>query len=260
MDNQKNILKLSIALALLFGLGISQAKEWVQSYVADLNSDSWQSSKWGFSKDSIENKPGKGYSTWNVNVTCVCGIDLDHGNCYAYLDHYGFYDYEQNFWSVVSKDALKAGNALNLNDSSAFKDESRNILLETYVYSNKLDAENDTNYFVYKKDSSYYALCQYVTVYDTVVYRWGETDYIPGFFAHQCIFQDDGTPTFSKIPALSGVLPEARKIEGPTGFANPVRKPTRVNAPRKPYLVNGQSASGLTAKGVRVEGDRIYRH
>ena len=103
-------------------------------------------------------------------------------------------------------------------------------------------------------------MCQYVTVYDTVVYRWGETDYIPGFFAHQCIFQDDGTPTFSKIPAFSGVLPEARKIEGPTGFANPVRKPTRVNAPRKPYLVNGQSASGLTAKGVRVEGDRIYRH
>lgn len=261
MENQKNILKSSLALALLFGLGVSQAKEWEQSFVADLDRNSWLRPEWGFSKDSIESKPGKGYSTWKVDVTCVCGFV--YGSCESNLLHDNFNGYEQNFWRVISKDALKAGAALDLNDSSAFKDESpRNsyVFFESYNYSNKLEAENDTNYFVYKKDSSYYALCQYITVYDTVVYRGGKVNYIPGFFAHQCIYQDDGTPTFSKIPAFSGTLPEGKKFDAPTGFANPVRKPTRVNVPRKPYLVNGQSASGLTAKGVRVEGDQIYRH
>lgn len=259
MSKLKHLILTELAIVSLIGLGSIQAKEWEQSYVADINSNSWKSAEWGFSKDSIESKPGKDYSIWQIGVSCICRIDF--GSCEADLVHYGFYEYEQNFWSVISKDALRAGTALDLNDSSAFIDESlRNsyILYESYNFSNKLEAENDTNYFVYKKDSSYYALCQYITVYDTVVYRSGKINYIPGFFAHQCIFQNDGSPSFSKIPAFSGVLPEARKFDAPTGIANPVRKPARASATCKPYLVNGQSANGLTAKGVRVEGDRIY--
>ena len=261
MKYQKRLLMSGLALSFLFGLGASQAKEWEQSYVVNLNRQNGDLPRWGFSKDSIVGEYSEKYSTWHVSEFCVC--DFMRGDCNHVLSHYDFFDFDQNFWKVSSKDGLKAGAALDLKDSSLFYETSRrdaSTLFDSYVFESKKEASLDTNYFVYKKDSSYYALCQYITVYDTVVLRGGGTEYDPAYFAHQCIFQNDGTPTFSKIPEYSGELPKGKKVQPSSGFANSIRKPIRVDAVRKPYLVNGQSAKGLSAKGVRVEGDRIYRY
>ena len=251
---KKKLLAPVLAASVLLGLGISQAKEWEQSLLVDAKS---YLSQWGFSKDSLVEGFSENYSSWNVNESCVCGFM--YGDCYYDIQHFSFFEYDQTFWNVVSGERLKAGVPLDLKDTSTFaeaKNRDGTSLTESYVYSTKNGAANDTNYFVYRKDSSYYALCQYITVYDSSRSGVGS----PAYLAHQCIFQDDGTPTFSKIPAYSAELPKGRLVEPRSGAFNPIRRETKPRVTDKSYLVNGKSAKGQSAIGIRVEKERVYRH
>ena len=270
MKCRKSLFVSSFALALLLGAGVSaQAKEWEQSLVVNLTrhevrEPTYGYTKWGFSKDSLVEKGtdvASGEITyWQVNETCVCGISF--GACELFLEHWNFFDLDQSYWNVVLDDSLKAGVALDLNDTTAFvaTPSSKSSLIDTYKFTSKEGSTaNDTNYFVYRKDSTYYALCQYITVYNRSK-NWSddtETGF-PAYFVHQCIFQDDGTPTFSKIPMYTGELPQGRLIDLPSVVAKPVRKKVEPVA-NKPYLVNGKSANKNSASGIRVEKERVYR-
>jgi hypothetical protein len=263
MRNIKSLFLSGLAVAFVMGLGTAQAKEWEQSFIVNLSSSDYIDNPiWGFSKDSVVFENGKGYSVWQWDAACVCGIL--YGACNFTMKNVAFFEYDQNFWSVNSKDALKEGTTLDLNDSLAFyeeRDGSWHSLTESYKHSLKNSTANDTNYFVYKKDSSYYALCQYITVYDTV-YDWNyrvTKQGFPAYYVHQCIFQDDGTPTFSKIPSYSGELPVGKGVLPPSPIVKPVRNRNKVKPVAKPYLVNGKTAKGNAAFGIRVEKERIYR-
>ena len=270
MNKQKSLLTCTMALGLFLGLETTaQAKEWEQSLVVNLtrhevHEPTYGYTKWGFSKDSlVEIEPGVAIegTYWQVDESCVCGISF--GACELFLVHWNFFDFDQNYWNVVFGDSLKAGVTLGLNDTTAFAEITYygSDLLESYKFSEKRGSSaNDTNYFVYRKDSTYYALCQYITVYNSSMDNWDETETgIPAYFAHQCIFQDDGTATFSKIPMYTGELPEGKPVDPPSVVAKPMRKKVEPNVDRKPYLVNGQSARRNSASGVRVEKERVYR-
>ena len=270
MNKQKSLLTCTMALGLFLGLETTaQAKEWEQSLVINLtrhevHEPTYGYTKWGFSKDSlVEIEPGVAIegTYWQVDESCVCGISF--GACELFLVHWNFFDFDQNYWNVVFGDSLKAGVTLGLNDTTAFAavPSSKSSLIDTYKFTSKEGStENDTNYFVYRKDSSYYALCQYITVYNSSINRNSGTEIgFPAYFVHQCIYQDDGTPTFSKIPMYTGELPQGRPIDPPSVIAKPMRKNVGPNVDRKPYLVNGQSARKNSASGVRVEKDRVYR-
>lgn len=266
MNRQKSLLACTMALGLLLGLGTTaQAKEWEQSLVVPLSGykANGQYFQWGFSKDSLATEINHGKdSYWYVSESCVCSFML--GACSYTLQDYSFFEYDQAFWNVVQGDSLKTGVALDLNDTAAFINAAyRNgsSLTESYKFSEKRgSAENDTNYFVYRKDSTYYALCQYITVYNSSIDNRDETELgVPAYFVHQCIFQDDGTPTFSKIPMYTGELPEGKYVDPPSVVAKPMRKTVEPNVDRRPYLVNGRSARKNSASGVRVEKERVYR-
>ena len=277
MNRQKSLLACTMALGLLLGLGTTaQAKEWEQSLVVSLsgykaNGEYFQ---WGFSKDSLATEIDHGkQSYWYVSESCVCSFML--GACSYSLQDHSFFEYDQGFWNVVEGDSLKAGVALDLNDTTAFINIAANVvyrsgssLTESYKFSEKRGSTvNDTNYFVYRKDSTYYALCQYITVYNRSIDVYhSSTDNrdeselgVPAYFAHQCIFQDDGTPTFSKIPMYAGELPAGKYVDPPSVVAKPMRKKVEPNVDRKPYLVNGRSAKRNSASGIRVEKERVYR-
>lgn len=258
MKSQKSLLIPSLTLGLLLGSGISaQAKEWEQSFVVDLNAKNTSSMTWGFSRDSLVAESSRNYSSWTVYAGCVCGFGF--GACSYEIVSYNFYGFDQNLYDVVLKDGLKSGTPLDLTDTNVFKEMTNRdgeAMYDSYHYSLKENVENDTNYFVYKKDSTYYALCQYITVYDKAS-RTNEG--VPGYFAHQCIFQDDGTPTFSKIPTFSAPLPESRLIEPYSIVASPVRKMLAPGSVNKQYLINGQPAKRNSASGIRVEKGRTYR-
>ena len=261
MRNLKHLFLSGLAVAFMFGFATTQAKEWEQSYIVNLREsvNGYRGVVWGFSKDGIVGDYGKGYSIWETSTSCVCGIDM--GSCFYELKNYDFFEFDQKFWNVVSKEGLKEGSPLDLNDTSAFNDASSHkaySLTDSYQYSIKGSTENDTTYFVYKKDSSYYALCQYITVYDTV-YGYVKTGMgFPAFFVHQCVFQDSGSPTFSKIPSYTGVLPESERVVPSSRLVKTPRNRNNAKAAAK-YLVNGRSANGISANGVRVEKERIYR-
>ena len=268
MKRQKNLFVSSFvtAFGLLLGLGTNAlAKEWEQSVVIPLSSynASGNSSQWAFSKDSlVVESYSEEKSYWHVGESCVCDFML--GSCGYYLEHWWFFEQNQSFWNVVQVDGMKAGSALDLNDTATFVEATYRdgtTLTESYKFSEKRGSSaNDTNYFVYRKDSTYYALCQYITVYNSSMNNWDETETgIPAYFAHQCIFQDDGTATFSKIPMYTGELPEGKPVDPPSVVAKPMRKKVEPNVDRKPYLVNGQSARKNSASGIRVEKERVYR-
>lgn len=273
MKYQKSLFVSGFAMAfgLLLGLGTNAlAKEWEQSLVVnltrhDVHGPIYGYTRWGFSKDSLvvdsSGVVGKGITYWQVDESCVCGFLF--GGCGYYLYHWNFFDYDQSFWNVALVEGLKAGIALDLNDTTAFAEITYygSDLLESYKFSEKRGSSaNDTNYFVYRKDSTYYALCQYITVYNSSIDNKGEMEEgVPAYFAHQCIFQDDGTPTFSKIPMYTGELPEGKPVDPPSVVAKPMRKKVEPNVDRKPYLVNGQSAKKNSASGARVEKERVFR-
>lgn len=267
MNKQKSLLTCTMALGLLLGLGTNaQAKEWEQTFTVDLRifsdvTPGLEEAKWGFSKDSLVEGYSDGtYTYWSVNQFCVC--DVLFGSCNNVLSHYEFSKYDQHFWNVISKAGLKEGSALDLTDTAAFRQADHmdgSSLYDSYVFESKDNAQSDTNYFVYQKDSTYYALCQYITVYDSNA-RIDETPRaVPAYYVHQCIYQNDGTPTFSKIPMYSGELPESKLINSPRTVTQPLRKKIKDGVVNKPYLINGRSAKGYSSSGIRVEKERVYR-
>ena len=267
MKCQKSLFVSSFALALLLGVGVSaQAKEWEQSLVVNFRKpgDLYDKTpKWGFSKDSLVEVDGYAtdFSVWEISQYCIC--DVGFASCNNQLNHFNFFEYDQNCWKVVSVDGLKAGTALDLNDTAVFKmadDRDGTVLHDSYVFDEKDNSKIDTNYFVYQKDSTYYALCQYITVYDSSKsWKYESVIGLPAFFVHQCIFQDDGTPTFSKIPMYTGELPQGEPVKPPSVIAKSMHKKVEPNVDRKPYLVNGQSAKKNSASGIRVKKERVYR-
>src|SRR5574344_38839 len=88
--------------------------------------------------------------------------------------------------------------------------------------------EQKSLFFLYKKDSSYYALCQVGGPVDCVFYI-------------SCQFQDDGTTNFEKIPDVEGIefhgcatsLPKSSRRTPTVGLREGV-----------PYLVNGARSHG----------------
>ena len=268
MNKQKSLLSYILALGMLLGLGINaQAEEWEQTFTVDLGMHGqvgtfFDEPKWGFSKDSLVEGYSAKYSVWEISQSCICSVLM--GPCDHFLVNYDFFEYDQEVWHVSLKDGLKEGVALDLSDSSAFEKrysrDGKTLHDGPYVFENKEDAQIDTNYFVYRKDSTYYALCQYITVYDSVVSRQDEDrGGNPAYYVHQCIYQNDGTPTFSKIPMYSGELPESLQIDPPRTFARSIRKKVKDGVANKPYLINGRSAKGYSSSGIRVEKERIYR-
>ena len=268
MNKQKSSLTCTLALGLLLGLGTNaQAEEWEQTFTVDLGMHGevgtfFGHPVWGFSKDSLVEGYSRKYSTWEVNQSCICYVGL--GSCSHSLENYEFFEYDQEVWRVASKDGLKEGFALDLSDSSVFEKrysrDGTSLLDGPYVFENKKNAQIDTNYFVYRKDSAYYVLCQYITVYDSVVSRYEEQQGgIPAYYVHQCIYQNDGTPTFSKIPMYSGDLPKSLLIDPPSTFVRPLRRKVKEDVVNKPYLIDGRSAKGNTSIGIRVEKERVYR-
>lgn len=266
MRNLKRLVLSGLAATFVLGGGSTQAKEWEQSFMVDLSRHEvgnpvWGYSRWGFSKDSLVEGYSDKYSTWEVYESCVCGF-FSFGGCGYDIIDYSFYEYDQDFWKVVEPEKLNAGKALNLTDSSVFEKANHNnggSLHDSYEYSMKKGLDPDTNYFVFKKDSSYYALCQYITVYDSVYDYYSDLTGFPAFFVHQCVFQDDGTPTFSKIPLYSGNFPETKRQEPRSIISQLVRKSNGLKPVARPYFVNGRSAKDNSAMGVRVEKERIYR-
>ena len=267
MRNLKRLVLSGLAATFVFGLGSTQAKEWEQSFTVNLSRHEvgapvWGYSRWGFSKDSLVEGYSDKYSTWEVYESCVCDF-FSYGGCGYDIIDYNFFEYDQDFWKVVEPEKMNAGKALDLTDSSAFeKANHRNggSLHDSYEFSMKKGLEPDTNYFVFRKDSSYYALCQYITVYDTARNYDSKTEEgIPAFFVHQCVFQDDGAPTFSKIPLYSGNFPETHRQEPRSIISQSVRKSDGLKPVARPYFVNGRAAKGNSAMGVRVEKELIYR-
>lgn len=267
MNKQKSLLSCTMALGLLLGFGThAQAEEWEQTFTVDIgvssdNLKSYEESKWGFSKDSlVSGASDETYSHWSVNQFCLC--DVVFGSCNNVLSHYDFIKYDQHFWNVLSKDSLKAGSALDLTDTALFKQADHidgYSLYDSYAFESKDDTQPDTNYFVYQKDSTYYALCQYITVYDSNAQSEGNPGAVPAYYIHQCIYQNDGTPTFSKIPMYSGELPESRLVNPPRTYVLPISKKVEERVVNKRYQIDGRSAKGLSSRGVRVEKGRVYR-
>lgn len=267
MRNLKQLIMSGLAVAFVIGLGSIQAKEWEQTFTVDLGMHGnvgtyFGAPKWGFSKDSLVEGYSDQFSYWAVNQYCICSVHSE--SCNHTLNNYSFFDYDQDVWYVSLKDGLKEGVTLDLNDSSVFEKKSSrdgHVLSDgPYIFENKDNAQADTNYFVYRKDSTYYALCQYITVYDSVTSSFNESYQggIPAYYVHQCIYQNDGTPTFSKIPMYSGVLPEAKPIRW-SGVSKPIGRTAPLTKNMKSYLVNGRTAKGKSAMGIRVGKERVYR-
>ena len=93
---------------------------------------------------------------------------------------------------------------------------------------NPLQRGRKSLFFLYKKDSSYYALCQIGGPVDCLYYL-------------SCQFQDDGTTNFEKIPDIEGVpiygcstsLPQSSRRTPTVGLREGV-----------PYLINGSRSRG----------------
>ena len=92
-------------------------------------------------------------------------------------------------------------------------------------------------FFLYKKDSSYYALCQVGGPVDCVFYI-------------SCQFQDDGTTNFEKIPDVEGI-----EFHGcATSLPRPARRiPARFQE-SVPYLVNGTRSRGGASSVIIQNG------
>ena len=87
--------------------------------------------------------------------------------------------------------------------------------------------EQKSLFFLYKKDSSYYALCQVGGPVDCVFYI-------------SCQFQNDGTTNFEKIPDVEGVPFQGCPASLPKSSR---RIPARFQE-SVPYLVNGSRSRG----------------
>lgn len=246
---------ISLIFCLVAGLF---AKEWEQTIVIDPIAGQ----SWGFGENGIY----YGYDSyihWYVSEACVCDMVVI-GGCQLSLYMNAPRDADEKFWRVLSTDSLVAGKTLNLDDTTSFKLSSNRSEYsgdDTYVFNRKSPIENDTAYFVYQKSSSYFALCQYITVYDVVDSR-EDGEGIPAHFAHQCVYQDEGTPTFSKIPMFADVLPESKfaDIDRWSGFNGDFAEPRpRKTSENKTYLVNGKRNKGNQASHVNVEYGRTSR-
>lgn len=235
--------------ALVFCLAVGLfAKEWEQTIVIEPS----KNHEWGFGSHGINDSTGV-MAYWYSYEACLCDVSV--GGCSFVLFWEGDYDQRDNFneafWGVQSVESLTTNSALNLDDTSCFD------LGSSYVYEQKPTVENDTAYFVYKKDSSYYALCQYITVYDTVNGR-DEIYGIPAYYAHQCVYQDDGTPTFSKIPMFTEELPKSSRKD--INWSIPKRRPEyRTDFRNGLFLINGASSGRNRASHVQVEAGRVTR-
>jgi len=220
------------------------------------------SPNWYFGDDGLITNyliPKSGYY-WDLNEACLCTVSS--GGCSYSLNAYqtGTSD---SIWTVKSGEWFSAGQPLALNDTTLFANENGEDLDNrdpVYKFDSKNNTDNDTAYFVYKNGSSYYALCQYIAVYDSILVRDVFARGIPSHYVHSCAYQDDGTPTFSALPAFEGKLPESKsKTESPwAGFATkPVRiKESPVGAQ---HQVNGARSEGTRASHVNVQPGKAVR-
>lgn len=250
-------------LAAVFCLAVSLfAKEWEQSFVVTLFED-YYSSYWAFGDEGLFDQDWEKLNEgayWVTYETCVC--DFAIGDCLRSLYFHKPDKIDDQFWRVKSMDSLVAGKVLDLEDTAVFDPSSyrdADIFFDTYFMESKDSVKNDTNYFVYRKDSSYYALCQYITVYDTLKERGGHERGIPSYYAHQCVYQDDGTPTFSVVPAYTDSLPAARRVDYSRwniGTDIPIKKESSGEVL---YQINGTRSAGNKHSRVNAEKGRVVR-
>src|SRR5574344_2027971 len=118
-------------------------------------------------------------------------------NCYFNMKYYSKTDDNNSIW-IQKKGGFLFNDSLDLQDTNLFifppieKDShfyelDKGFLLEDYSTSKN---NTDSVYFVYKKDSSYYAYCLYVQSKRCFT------------FLFQCTFQDDGSTQFESFDVL----------------------------------------------------------
>ncbi len=136
---------------------------------------------------------------------------------------------------------------LNLGDFRLLKFDSTQSFRVSSIMDRKIKVLGDTVrlrffkslYFVYKKDSSYFAYCAVAT-----------GDPINCDFLLSCIYQNDGTLNFGDIPSIDGVFD---MDDCPTSGLSPshsLRKKEKYVLPS--YSVNGKSANE-TSSGVSLQ-------
>src|SRR5574344_573270 len=98
--------------------------------------------------------------------------------------------------------------------------------------------ERKSLFFLYKKDSSYYALCQIGTLLEDCQ------------FYLSCQFQDDGTTNFEKVPDAEDIEFRGCPVSLPQSSR---RTPARLQE-SVPYLVNGTRSRGGASSVVIQNG------
>ena len=114
-----------------------------------------------------------------------------------------------------------------------------------YILSTKMDERAEqaswpkrkSLFFLYKKDSSYYALCQIGGPVDCLFYL-------------SCQFQDDGTTNFEKVPDVEGI-----EFPGcPLSLPQSSRRTSARLQDSVPYFVNGTRSRGGASSVIIQNG------
>lgn len=143
--------------------------------------------------------------------------------------------------SLVNASVVAEKN-LNLGDFRLLKIDSTQSFKLSSIMDRRIKVPGDTVrlrffkslYFVYKKDSSYYAYCVVATA-----------DPINCDFLLSCIYQNDGTLNFGDIPSIDGVfgMDDCPTSSLPSSVIRP--KNNLNNIPS--YNANGKPANGISS-------------
>jgi len=138
----------------------------------------------------------------NSSNTQSCLVLEPSPNCFFNMKYYSKIDDNSSIW-IQKNNGFLFYNSLNLQDTNffivpsiekdTFFDETdMGFLLENYSIS---EGRLDSVYFIYKKDSSYYAYCLYT-----------QSKKCRTFF-FQCTFQDDGSTQFEPFETVEYPYP-----------------------------------------------------
>lgn len=142
------------------------------------------------------------YFSGNERTYGSCLVTYNNANCIFNLYYYTKTEHNNSIW-IQKNNGFLFSDSLDLQDTNffivpsiekdTFFDETdMGFLLENYSIS---EGRLDSVYFIYKKDSSYYAYCLYTQSKECLT------------FLFQCTFQDDGSTQFEPFETVEYPYP-----------------------------------------------------
>lgn len=197
------------------------------------------------------------YFSGNERTYGSCLVTYNNANCIFNLYYYTKTEHNNSIW-IQKNNGFLFSDSLDLQDTNffivpsiekvTFFDETdMGFLLENYSIS---EGRLDSVYFIYKKDSLYYAYCLYTQSKECLT------------FLFQCTFQDDGSTQFEPFEMVDYPYPYygphkvdysssecMTKSEYEKYMPIPVlSKVKKQNKHSTPYLVNGTPSESNHSK------------